>query len=125
MNTKIVLLMTVAAFATSMFAGAAFAGEWNQKGDVAAKTQGRSDCLFNGLDQPDESSLGANDGEGPAVDGDVGTYDDPLWSQTPAGANSGGKVRVQSGGQLIAIGFAPPGVQGEACNGNLNPINTD
>lgn len=119
MNTKIVLLMTVAAFATSLFAGSAFAGEWNQKGDVAAKTQGRSDCLFNGLDQPDENVVPGGEGEGP--DG----YDDPLWSITPAGANSGGAVRVQSGGQLVALGAPLAGIQGTLCNGHLNPINTD
>jgi hypothetical protein len=121
MKTKIVALVSAGAFAILMFAGTASAGEWNQKGDVAAKTQGRSDCLFNGLDEPDENN-GGNEGEGPQG------YDDPLWSATPAGANSGGVVRVQSGGQLIASGFPfapPPGIQGTLCNGSTHPINTD
>jgi hypothetical protein len=105
-----------------MFAGTALAGEWNQAtGDVAAKQNGRSNCLFNGLDEPDESSPGAGDGEGAAPD--VG-YDDPLWSMTPAGANSGGKAVVQAGGQLTAL-FGGYQGQGQACNGHLNPINTD
>jgi hypothetical protein len=126
MNTKMILLIIGTAFATVLFAGTAIAGEWNQKGDVAAKEQGRSECLFNGLDEPDESSLGAGDGEGPAEEGNAESYDDFLWSVlTPAGKNSGGTVRVQTGGQLIAAGLAPPGVQGEACNGNLIPINAD
>jgi hypothetical protein len=106
----------------SMFSGAALAGEWNKaNGDVAAKEQGRSDCLFNGLDEPDESAPGAGDGEGPAPD--TG-YDDPLWAMTPAGANSGGKVVVQAGGQLTAL-FGGYVGQGTACNGHLHPINVD
>jgi hypothetical protein len=46
MNTKMILLIIGTAFATVLFAGTAIAGEWNQKGDVAAKEQGRSECLF-------------------------------------------------------------------------------
>jgi hypothetical protein len=97
----------------------ALAGEWNHKGDVAAKTRGGSLCLFNGLDQPDESAPGAGDGEpiwfdangnGQVDDGEVGG-DDGLWGSTPA------RGKVQSYGQIVASGgkaFAPsPGL---ACN---------
>ena len=119
MKTKIktMALVSAGALAMSMFAGTALAGEWNKKGDVAAKTQARSECLFNGLDQPD--SVEPGDG------GEVPAFDDFTWGLTPAGANSGGNVRVQSGGQLIAIGFVAPGIQGTDCNGHGNPINTD
>ena len=122
MNTKMILLIIGTAFATVLFAGTAIAGEWNQKGDVAAKEQGRSECLFNGLDEPDESAFEAGDGEerfGPGLGGDDG-----LWGLTPAGG------KVQSGGQMIAalkqgvdFGLPPeetpfPGVQKYACNGH-------
>ena len=88
----------------------------NQKGDVAAKTQGNSECRFNGLDQPDEVELG----DGGEPEGPEG-YDDPLWSLTPAGANSGGTVRVQTGGQLVALGLPLQGIQGSACNPTAAP----
>jgi hypothetical protein len=122
MKTEKLALIFACALAMSTFAGTALAGEWNKAtGDVAAKQHGRSDCLFNGQDQPDESYPGAGDGEGPA---DTGGYDDPLWGSTPAGAHSGGNTVVQAGGQLTASGAGYVG-QGTACNGHLNPINTD
>jgi hypothetical protein len=117
MKTKLMALVSAAALAMTMFAGTALAGEWNQNGDVAAKQQGRSDCLFNGLDEPDDNHGGTEGPDGPAG------YDDPTWDMTPAGANSGGTVRVQSGGQLIAMGFVPAGIQGTLCNAHLFPIN--
>jgi hypothetical protein len=109
-------------------AGAAFAGEWNPGhfddpgGNVPAKGNANSECLFNGLDEPDESAFEAGDGEewfGPGLGGDDG-----LWGLTPAGG------KVQSGGQMIAalkqgvdFGLPPeetpfPGVQKYACNGH-------
>ena len=93
----------------SFGATAAFAGEWNpNKGDLPAKENGNSPCLFNGLDQPD-------DGDNPE-DHAGSAPDDFLWGTlAPAGANSG-KVSVQTGGQLIALGFVPPGTQGTDCN---------
>ena len=98
---------------------AVFAGEWNHKGDVAAKTHGHSACLFNGLDQPDESAPGAGDGEpiwfdengNGEVDPEEVFGDDAMWGAGP----SGGKV--QSYGQIVATGgkaFAPS--PGFACN---------
>ncbi|MFT7653580.1 MAG: hypothetical protein ACI9UU_002691 [Candidatus Azotimanducaceae bacterium] len=107
MKTKKMTLVSAVALAMTMLAGTALAGEWNQKGDVAAKTQGNSLCLFNGLDEPDITEDHAG-----------GDPDDGLWSSTPAGANSGGKVLVQSGGQMIAFRFpfVAPGDQGESCN---------
>lgn len=74
----------------------AMAGEWNKQGYNGASEKAQSECVFNGLDDPDPE-------------------DDFVWSLTPA------KGKVQSGGQLIAIGFVDPGVQGFACNAHLNP----
>jgi hypothetical protein len=120
-------LMMVAALTALMVMAAsapAFAGEWNKGhfnapgGDLPAKSHGNSECLFNGQDEPDESTAGAEDGEGPGPEG----YDDGLWSTTPAGAHNNAGIRVQSGGQLVALGFVPPGAQGQACNGHLNPL---
>ena len=90
----------------SFGATAAFAGEWNpNKGDLPAKENGNSPCLFNGLDEPDTTE-----------DHSGGDPDDFLWGTlAPAGANSG-KVAVQTGGQLIALGFVSPGTQGTDCN---------
>lgn len=81
------------------FAQVAAAGEWapGLNDHNGAASHANSACVFNGRDD--------NDPE-----------DDAIWSQTPAGG------RVQSGGQLIAAGFAEPGVQGEACNGHLRPL---
>ena len=113
------LAVSIALMALMMFSQAALAGEWNHKGDVAAKTHGGSACLFNGLDQPDESAPGAGDGEpiwydengNGDVDDDEIFADDGQWGSTPAGG------KVQSYGQIVAIGgkaFAPsPGL---ACN---------
>jgi len=93
----------------------AFAGEWNPaRGEVAAKTNGNSDCLFNGRDETD-AAFGGGEPNGPTGP------DDPLWSSTPAGAHGSG--RVQSYGQMVAFGLKAvipsPGV---ACNGHLNPL---
>lgn len=109
-------LITLTFVCLGVFSQSAFAGEWNKsKGEVAAKQNGNSECLFNGLDEPD-AAFGGTEPDGP-----MGP-DDPLWSSTPAGAN--GAVRVQAYGQLVAVGlkaFVPsPGV---ACNGHLNPHN--
>jgi hypothetical protein len=116
------LAVSSALFLLLLSSQAALAGEWNPaNGDVAAKTQGHSACLFNGRDQPDESAPGAGDGEpiwfdannnGLVDEGEVGG-DDGMWGAGP----SGGKV--QSYGQIVALGgkaFAPsPCV---ACNPN-------
>jgi hypothetical protein len=108
------LVMSLTLMGLGMLWQSAFAGEWNPAtGDVAAKTNGNSECLFNGRDQTDVSNGG---GELP---GDEGP-DDPLWSSTPAANGSG---RVQSYGQMVAYGlkaFVPS--PGEACNGHLNPL---
>jgi hypothetical protein len=111
--------VSIALMSLLMFSQGAFAGEWNPKGDVAAKVHGGSACLFNGLDQPDETAPGAGDGEpiwydlngNEKVDPDEIFADDESWGSTPAGG------KVQSYGQIVASGgkdFAPsPGV---ACN---------
>lgn len=110
------LLISAVLLGFGGFSQAAFAGEWNPaNGDVAAKQNGNSECLFNGRDETD-AVFGGGEGNGP--DGP----DDLLWSQTPAGANSGG-TRVQSYGQMVAFGlkaFVPS--PGDACNGHLNPL---
>lgn len=80
------------------FGQVALAGEWNGKEHLPSSGVAQSECVFNGLD-----------------DDDAG--DNAIWASTPSGGI------VQSGGQLIAAGFAPPGVQGEACNGHLHPLN--
>lgn len=127
------LIVALAALMVMAFgASAAFAGEWNRGhfnapgGDLPAKYHANSECLFNGLDQPDDSSFGAGDGEpwfAPVIGGDDG-----LWGLTPA------KGKVQSGGQMIAalkqgvaLPLPPeetpfPGVQRFACNGHTNPL---
>ena len=109
------LLMSLALMSVGMLSQFAFAGEWNPAtGEVAAKTNGNSDCLFNGRDETD-AVFGGGEPNGPTGP------DDPLWSSTPAGAN--GAVRVQSYGQMVAFGLKAvvpsPGV---ACNGHLNPL---
>lgn len=97
--------VSIALMSLLLFSQGAFAGEWNQKGDVAAKVHGHSACLFNGLDQPDETQPG--DGGEPTVP----FGDDAFWGATPAGG------KVQSYGQIVASGgkgdFPSPGV---ACN---------
>jgi hypothetical protein len=113
------LAVSIALVSMLLVSGTALAGEWNHKGDVAAKTHGHSACLFNGLDQPDESSPGAGDGEpiwydangnGEVDEGEI-FADDGQWGASPA------QGRVQSYGQIVASGFkafAPsPGL---ACN---------
>jgi hypothetical protein len=113
------LAVALALVSLLVMSGTALAGEWNHKGDVAAKTHGGSACLFNGRDQPDESSPGAGDGEpiwydengNNEVDEGEIFSDDGQWGAAPAGG------KVQSYGQIVASGFkafAPsPGV---ACN---------
>lgn len=78
----------------------ALAGEWipGKQSHTPAPGVAMSNCVYNGQDDDD-------------------LEDDEIWAQTPAGG------RVQSGGQLIAAGLAPPGIQGTACNGHLNPLN--
>ena len=108
-----------------------FAGEWNEGhfnapgGDLPAKDNANSECLFNGRDEPDESAFEEGDGEPLFA---PGFGDDLTWGLTPA------KGKVQSGGQMIAalkqgvdLGLPEeetpfPGIQGYACNGHLNPL---
>ena len=111
-----ILMISLTLMYFGVFSQTAFAGEWNPaKGEVAAKQNGNSECLFNGRDEPDIAS------DGTEPDGPTGP-DDPLWSSSPAGANGG--TRVQSYGQIVALGLKAvvpsPGV---ACNGHLNPHN--
>ena len=127
MRRALLIALLAALMVVAMVASAAFAGEWNPGhfnkpgGDLPAKYHANSECLFNGLDEPDETSLGAGDGEplhlvevAPDVFEPVG--DDGDWGNTPA------RGKVQSVGQLVAAGFVPPGIPGEACNGHLNPL---
>lgn len=124
---KRVLFVAVLAVAMVIaLAGTAFAGEWNQGhfnedgGNLPAKYNANSECLYNGQDE-----LDLNNGGGEPADPVLG-YDDPQWSLTPAGAHNQAGIRVQAGGQLIAAGFIPAGPggagQGVACNGHLNPL---
>jgi hypothetical protein len=130
---RALIVAVLAAFMVVLSAGAAFAGEWNKGhhnepgGNIPAKDVAKSECLFNGQDEPDEDPQGEGNGEPyfPGGDGGALIGDDPLWSSTPAGAHNQAGVRVQSGGQLVAA-FGPEGnagAQGEACNGHLNPWN--
>jgi len=111
------VVLVLAALMTVAGAGAAFAGEWNRGnfnapgGDLPAKYNARSECVFNGQDEPD------------ATEGVV-FPDDEQWSSTPAGSHNKAGIRVQSNGQLVAAGYIPGGIPGQACNGHLNPINT-
>lgn len=121
----------IALVAFAMLGQAATAGEWNKGhfnepgGNIPAKYVAASECVFNGLDEPDESSHGAADGEETfETEPGSGIYegDDGLWGMTPAGG------RVQSGGQITATGAkmfgdpnalgVPTGIQGVACNPN-------
>lgn len=108
------LAAVLAAMMIVASAGAASAGEWNRGhfdgigGDLPAKYHANSECLFNGLDQPDD------------MEQDLDFPDDDQWGSTPAGAHSP-VVKVQTGGQLVAAGYVPAGLQGVACNGHLNP----
>jgi len=85
----------------------ATAGEWAPGNDkltpVKADHVASSECAFSGRDEPDDGAAGSDP---------VTFPDDGLWAQTPA------KGKVQSPGQLIAIGFATPGTPGQACRGN-------
>lgn len=123
------------AISLALFAQVAAASEWNSGhfnepgGNVPAKENARSECLFNGLDEPDESAPGAGDGEELYYDEDQEAWvgDDGDWAQTPAGG------KVQSGGQIKASSAqvtgdpgaftGGAGVEGVACNGHTNPIN--
>lgn len=100
MKRRLMVVVSLASLWALGFAHAAIAGEWSPgRGEHnGAPSHARSECVFNGHDDDDEE-------------------DNALWAATPSGGV------VQSGGQLIAAGFAPPGVQGEACNGHLNPLN--
>ena len=117
MRRALLIALLATLMVVGMVASAAFAGEWNPGhfnepgGNVPAKYNANSECLFNGLDEPDETFLGAGDGEPIDFGGDDGD-----WGSTPAGG------KVQSAGQLVAAGFAPPGAPGEACNGHLHPL---
>lgn len=119
---KVIAVFAIAMLSLAMSAQGASAGEYSRgNGGTAATGKGKSVCLFNGADQPDESAPGAGDGEpiwydengnGLVDEGEV-SGDDADWGMTPAGG------RVQSYGQIVAIGgksFAPsPGL---ACNPN-------
>ena len=125
------LAAALAALMVLAVSAPAFAGEWNKGhfnapgGDLPAKDNGNSECLFNGRDEPDESVFEEGDGEPLFA---PGFGDDLTWGLTPA------KGKVQSGGQMIAalkqgvdLGLPPeetpfPGVQRFACNGHLNPL---
>jgi hypothetical protein len=113
---RTLIILTLALALVLAMAGVALAGEWNPGhfnepgGDLPAKFHANSECLFNGLDEPDESALGAGDGEPTQY-----FADDGFWSTTPAGG------RVQSAGQSI-VGGSEPGEAGVACNGHLNPL---
>jgi hypothetical protein len=87
------VVLSVVVVSLTAFGQVAYAGEWapGLNDHIPSKEVAQSACVFNGHD-----------------DDDLG--DDALWAQTPSGGV------VQSGGQLIAAGFADPGVQGVACN---------
>jgi hypothetical protein len=93
MAKRVPIVVATAMIALLAFAPAVAAGEWapglNDYNGAAG--HGRSECVYNGQDDPD-------------------LEDNALWAMTPA------KGRVQSGGQAIAAGFVDPGVQGFACN---------
>jgi len=116
MRRSLLIVALAALMVMAMGASAAFAGEWNKGhfnapgGDLPAKDNANSECLFNGQDELDDAEVG----EPP--------FDDGFWSLTPAGANNNAGIRVQSGGQLVAAGFGVPGEQGVACNGHLSPL---
>jgi hypothetical protein len=107
LTIKKIMWLAMASFTFSAFVGTALAGEWNpNKGDLPAKENGQSLCLFNGLDEPDTSE-----------DHSGGDPDDAFWADMPAAANSGGAAVVQSGGQIVAFfGAAAAGSQGTDCN---------
>ena len=114
-RSMVALFAALLVMMMTLGATAAFAGEWNKGhfdapgGDLPAKANSNSECLFNGQDEPDAT-------EGPGDDG--------LWSSTPAGAHNQAGIRVQSGGQIVAA-FGPEGnagVQGVECNGHLNGL---
>ncbi len=89
------------------FGGSVFAGEYTGSGKVKIPN-GRSECSYSGLDQPDTGDNPEDHYGGPGDDG--------LWGMTPA------KGRVQNAGQLNALfgpGAANPARDG--CNPNGGP----
>lgn len=117
-RSMVALFAALLVMTMTLGATAAFAGEWNKGhfnapgGDLPAKANSNSECLFNGQDEPD------------ATEGAHPFPDDDLWSSTPAGAHNQAGIRVQSGGQIVAA-LGPEGnagVQGVDCNGHLNGL---
>lgn len=106
---RLLLVSAIAALMLFVSAASAFAGEWNKGhfdapgGDVPAKYNANSECLFNGLDEPD------------ATEGTFPFGDDAIWSAKPGQS-------VQTAGHAIRAGIAAPGDAGIACNGHLNPL---
>jgi hypothetical protein len=112
-SARLALLVALASLFVLVIGQAAFAGEYAPgKGYNDAPTHANSECVYNGVD-------------------DLDPEDDLIWGLAPS------KGKVQSGGQLIAIQknpnidlppglppylTPPPGVQGVACNGHLNPL---
>ena len=93
---KIRILTCTVIGATVLAAGPVAAGEFNGNDEfVPGGTNGRSDCSFSGLDEPDEIENGP-------------FPDDELWING-----------VQNYGQLVrrGLGDAFPG-PGQACRGN-------
>jgi hypothetical protein len=107
MIRRLVIGAALCAGTIAGFGGTALAGEWapgaggkltpvhGSKGGVA-----NSECAFSGRDEPDSTEDHY---------GEPG--DDGLWGATPS------KGKVQSPGQLVAAGFAPPGLPGLFCRG--------
>ena len=103
------LVATVALLMLLVSAVSASAGEWNKGnfntpgGDVPAKYNANSECMFSGLDEPD------------ATEGTIPFGDDALWNQKPGQA-------VQTPGHAMRLGIADPGTPGVACNGRLSGL---
>jgi hypothetical protein len=93
-----VLALALACTASLTLVPVVAAGEWSPGRGEHNGSSGHaaSECVYNGHDDNDAD-------------------DNALWAMTPAGG------RVQSGGQLVAIGFVDPGVQGFACNPQRSP----
>lgn len=115
-RVRILVLLSALVLSLFAFGQAALAGEWapGLGAHNGAAGVANSECVYNGHDDNDAD-------------------DNFLWANTPSGGV------VQSGGQIIAgtrtnpeffewlagQGFPVPGpgIQGEACNGHLNPHN--
>ena len=112
---RLALVLALSSLLVLAIGQMASAGEWNKGhfnepgGNVPGKYQANSECVFNGLDEPDETYTGAGDGEPTAY-----IADDALWTQKPGQA-------VQTAGHAHRLGIAEPGDPGQACNGHLNP----